>query len=33
MPVIFENIAESHEAHESNFLTDGKFSPMIKSDQ
>ena len=32
MPVVFENIAESHEAFQRNFVIDGKHSPMIKSD-
>ena len=33
MPVIYENIAESHVAYQKNFAIDGKQSPMIKSDQ
>ena len=32
MPIIFEDIAESHEAYQNNFLIDEKHSPMIKSD-
>ena len=32
MAVVFENIAESHEAYQRNFVIDGKKSPMIKSD-
>lgn len=32
MPIVYENIAESHEAFQRNFLIDGKLSPMIKSD-
>ena len=30
---MFENIAESHAAHNENFLVDGKHSPMIRSDE
>ena len=33
MPIVFENIAESHEAYQRNFLDDGKHSPMIRSDE
>ena len=33
MPIVFENIAESDEAHERNFMIDGKHSPMIRTDE
>ena len=33
MPIVFENIAESHEAYERNFFIDGKHSPIIRSDE
>ena len=33
MPIVFENIAESREAYQRNFLSDGKYSPMIRSDE
>ena len=33
MPIEYENIAQSHEAYRSNFLIDGKHSPMIKTDE
>lgn len=33
LPIVFENIAKSHEAYERNFLIDGKHSPMTRSDE
>lgn len=33
MPIVFENIAESVESHQRNFMIDGKFSPMIRTDE
>ena len=33
MAIVFENIAESDEAHERNFNIDGKHSPMIRTDE
>ena len=33
MPIVFENIAESQEAYHRNFLVDGKYSPIISSDE
>ena len=33
MPIIFENLAESHEAYERNFMIDGKHSPMLRTDE
>ena len=32
MPIVYENIAESHEAYQRNYLVDGKISPIIQSD-
>ena len=32
MPIVYENIAESHEAYQRNFLVDGKISPIVQSD-
>ena len=33
MPIMFENIAVSDEAHKRNFSVDGKHSPMIRGDE
>ena len=31
--IVFEDIAESREAYQRNFLSDGKYTPMIRSDE
>ena len=33
LPIVFENIAKSHADYERNFAIDGKYSPMIRSDE
>ena len=33
MTIVFENMAESHEAYERNFIINGKHSPIVRTDE